>query len=158
MITPKESLTRARIVAEARGWIGTPYIHQAMLKGVGCDCLGLVRGVWRALYGLPPEMPPPYSPDWAEAGGVEALRDAALRHLAPVTIEAIRAGDMLLFRWRAHVPAKHVAIAAGEGAADGDVCSMVHAHDGGCVCEVPLSAWWRRHLAYAFSFPGVVDN
>ena len=35
------------IVAAARSWIGTPYRHQASLKGVGCDCLGLVRGVGR---------------------------------------------------------------------------------------------------------------
>lgn len=35
----------AKIIAQARGWIGTPYHHQARLKGVGCDCLGLVVGV-----------------------------------------------------------------------------------------------------------------
>lgn len=147
------NLTRDRIVREARGWIGTPYIHQAMLKGVGCDCLGLVRGVWATLYGCTPETPPPYSPDWAEAAGVEALRDAAARHLFPVSTNAIRPGDVLLFRWRVHVPAKHVAIAAGDGTA----LSMVHAHDGGSVCEVALSGWWQRHLAYAFMFPGVAD-
>lgn len=55
--------TRAAIVAEARGWIGTPYRHQASLKGVGCDCLGLVRGVWRNCIGDEPETPPPYAPD-----------------------------------------------------------------------------------------------
>ena len=55
------------VVAEARSWIGTPYQHQASLKGVGCDCLGLVRGVWRALYGEEPEHVPAYSRDWAEA-------------------------------------------------------------------------------------------
>ena len=38
---------REQIVAAARGWVGTPYRHQASLKGIGADCLGLVRGVWR---------------------------------------------------------------------------------------------------------------
>jgi hypothetical protein len=38
---------RSDIIAEARSWIGTPYAHQASVKGIGCDCLGLVRGVWR---------------------------------------------------------------------------------------------------------------
>ena len=28
-------------------WLGTPYRHQAATLGAGCDCLGLVRGVWR---------------------------------------------------------------------------------------------------------------
>ena len=48
-------LTRTAIVEEARAWIGTPYRHQASLKGVGCDCLGLIRGVWRAVMGEEPE-------------------------------------------------------------------------------------------------------
>ena len=33
------------IVAHARGWLGTPFHHQARLKHVGCDCLGLIVGV-----------------------------------------------------------------------------------------------------------------
>lgn len=152
-MSARARIVRESIVMEARRWIGTPYIHQAALIGVGCDCLGLVRGVWGALYGDPPETPP-YSADWAEAGGAESLRDAALRHLVPVAKEEARAGDVLLFRWRAHLPAKHLAIAAGEGGA----LSMIHAHDGGSVCEVALSAWWKRHLAYAFSFPGVSED
>mgnify|MGYP000486492631 CR=1 FL=1 len=36
-----------------------------------------VRGVWRALYGEEPETIPPYSRDWAEAGGRETLAEAA---------------------------------------------------------------------------------
>ena len=46
---------QTRIVAEARGWIGTPYLHQATAKGAGTDCLGLLRGVWRALMGQNPK-------------------------------------------------------------------------------------------------------
>ena len=44
--------TRADIVAEARAWLGTPWLHQARLKGVGTDCIGLIGGVALAL-GLP---------------------------------------------------------------------------------------------------------
>jgi len=62
------TLTRSQIVAKTRDWIGAPYQHQASLKGVGCDCLGLVRGVWRAVIGEEPERAPPYAPGWAEAG------------------------------------------------------------------------------------------
>jgi NlpC/P60 family putative phage cell wall peptidase len=143
-----QDITRAALVAEARSWIGTPYQHQASLKGVGCDCLGLVRGVWRGCVGAEPELAPPYAPDWAEAGHRETLAEAAQRHLAPSAFDRIAAGDVLLFRWRAVHIAKHAAIATGEG-------TMVHAHDGAAVCEVAFSPWWRRRLAYAFSFPGV---
>jgi NlpC/P60 family putative phage cell wall peptidase len=141
-------LTRAAIVAEARTWIGTPYRHQASLKGIGCDCLGLVRGVWRNCIGDEPEAVPPYAPDWAEAKGDETLAEAALRHLVPVARDDLKAGDVLLFRWRDGFVAKHVAIASSER-------SMIHAHDGAAVCEIALAPWWWRRLAYAFRFPGV---
>ena len=87
------------IVAEARSWIGTPYRHQASLKGVGCDCLGLLRGVWREVMGAEPELPPPYSPDWAEAGA-DTLVAAARRISSRSSARKSQAGDVLLFRWR----------------------------------------------------------
>jgi NlpC/P60 family putative phage cell wall peptidase len=133
------------IVAAARGWLGTPYLHQASLKNVGCDCLGLVRGVWRDVNGEEPETPPAYSPDWAEAGGVETLADAAKRHLVRVETRDIKAGDILLFRWKPHLPAKHAGIATSAN-------TMIHAQDGAVVSEITLSPWWRRHLAFVFRF------
>ncbi|KLK92709.1 peptidase P60 [Microvirga vignae] len=135
----------SRVVAEARSWIGTPYRHQASLKGMGCDCLGLLRGVWRGVLGTEPERPPPYSPDWAEAGA-DTLVAAARRHLIGIDVAAFEPGDVLLFRWRDTLPAKHCAIAT---LAD----TMIHAHDGASVAEVAFAPWWRRHLAYAFRFP-----
>jgi len=135
----------SRVVAEARSWIGTPYRHQASLKGIGCDCLGLLRGVWRNVLGAEPELPPPYSPDWAEAGA-DTLVAAARRHLVETGIAAFMPGDVLLFRWRDSLPAKHCAIATSAG-------TMVHAHDGAAVAEVSFAPWWRRHLAHAFRFP-----
>lgn len=141
-------ISRTLIIAETRDWIGTPYRHQASLKGVGCDCLGLVRGVWRGVIGDEPERAPAYAPDWAEAGGIEVLADAAARHLVAIERDAFGDGDVLLFRWRAGLPAKHAAIVT---AAD----KIVHAHDGAAVAEVALAPWWRRRIAYAFRFPGV---
>ncbi|SRR5581483_10224467 len=169
------SISRAVIIAEAQSWIGTPYRHQASLKGVGCDCLGLIRGVWRAVIGEEPEAPPPYAPDWAEAAGGEPLAEAARRHLIPLALTSLLAasphpnlpplagegregvsegglawgpGDVLLFRWRAGMTAKHAAIVTAPDL-------MVHAHDGAAVAEVAIAPWWRRRLAYAFRFPGV---
>ncbi|HXF90179.1 MAG TPA: NlpC/P60 family protein [Xanthobacteraceae bacterium] len=144
-------LTRTAIIAEARAWIGTPYRHQASVKGVGCDCLGLVRGVWRALVGPEPERVPPYARDWAEASAHEPLAAAGARYLVPLADpQNFAPGDVLLFRYRERYTAKHAAIAT---AAD----RMVHAHDGAAVAEVSISPWWRRRLAYAFRFPGIID-
>ncbi len=141
-------LTRIAILDEARGWIGTPYCHRASLKGQGADCLGLVRGVWRALIGPEPEPLAPYAPDWAEAGRAETLARTAARHLVEVPLPAALPGDVLLFRFRAHLPAKHVAILAEEG-------RIIHAYDGVSVCEGHLSPWWQRRIVSAFAFPGV---
>ena len=107
-----------------------------------------MRGVWRAVIGAEPERAPPYAPDWAEAASGEPLADAAARHLAPIDRDAFRDGDVLLFRWRANLPAKHAAIVTA-------AAPMVHAHDGAAVAEVAMAPWWRRRLAYAFRFPGV---
>ncbi len=143
-------VTRGQVVAAARRWLGTPYHHQASLCDVGCDCLGLVRGVWRELYGSEPQELPPYSHSWAESGGGEALAQAATRHLVPKPSGAAREGDVLLFRWRETLPAKHCAILSAPG-------RIIHAHDGAAVSEVALTPWWRRHLSHVFSFPEVRD-
>ncbi|RXT52634.1 peptidase P60 [Bosea sp. Tri-44] len=138
--------TRERIVTAARGWLGTPYHHQASLRGVGCDCLGLVRGIWRDLYRDEPEPTPPYSPYWTQQGAGETLALAAQRHLRPLDIEAAQPGDVLLFRWRQHLPAAHCAILTESD-------RILHAHDGATVSEVAFTGWWRRHLSHAFAFP-----
>ncbi|KQP61690.1 peptidase P60 [Methylobacterium sp. Leaf399] len=141
-----------RVVARARAWIGTPYRHQASLIGVGCDCLGLVRGVWREVHGPEPEVAPPYGASWAESAprGSDPLAEAAGRHLVPLPRPDAgtepEAGAVLLFAFRAHLPARHCAIATGAG-------TMIHAHDGAAVTEVALTRWWRRHLTHGFRFP-----
>jgi NlpC/P60 family putative phage cell wall peptidase len=145
----RDGLTRAMIVTVARGWIGTPYHHQASMPGVGADCLGLVRGVWREIYGSDAEAAPPYSRDWAEAGGEETMLAAAGRHLVAIEPAAALAGDVLIFRMRAGSVAKHAAIVSGDR-------TIIHAMEGAPACEVPLSRWWLRRIAGAFSFPGVV--
>ncbi len=129
-------------------WLGTPYRHQASLKGVGCDCLGLVRGVWRALHDTEPEKAPAYTPDWAEAAGVETLAEAAARHMAAIAPDDAEAGDILLFRWRSNLPAKHAAVLVSRN-------RMIHAQQGAAVAMATLSPWWRRRVAFAFRFPGV---
>jgi NlpC/P60 family putative phage cell wall peptidase len=133
----------AQVVAAARKWLGTPYRHQASLKHVGCDCLGLLRGVWREVLGPEPETAGPYAPGWAEATGDERLLSAAIRHMAPSG--EVSAGVVLIFRWRDGSPAKHIGIATSPD-------TFIHAQDGACVCEVALSPWWRRHLAGIFAF------
>ena len=143
-------MKRAEIVIAARDWLGTPYRHQASRKGVGTDCLGLLRGVWREMLGDEPEKAPPYTPDWAEAYGEDTLLDAARRHLTEIPVGEAKAGDILLFRMGMGVPAKHCAIISGSG-------KIIHAYWGRSVVETRLVPWWQRRIAAAFAFPDIED-
>lgn len=134
------------VVVAARTWIGTPYHHQASVKGVGADCLGLIRGVWREVQGEEAETPPGYSRDWGEVSGTETLIDAAARHMIAKGDAPPEPGDVLIFRMRAGSIAKHAAILATPA-------TMIHAVEDRRAAEVPFSAWWRRRLAAVFSFP-----
>ncbi|MEW2913330.1 peptidase [Leisingera sp. JC11] len=100
----------SRVVEAARGWIGTPYVHQASCKGAGCDCLGLIRGLWRELLGAEPELPPAYTMDWSEPQGAEALWQAAARHLVAKPLGEAAPGDVILFRMREGSVAKHLGV------------------------------------------------
>jgi len=141
-----------RAAAAAREWIGTPYRHGAAVRGAGADCLGLVRGVWRELYGSEPEAPGAYTPDWGEPAGVEVLWQAAARHLAAVAPDgALLPGQVLLFRLREGAIAKHLGILVRAGAAP----AFVHSYSGHGVVESALTEPWRRRIAARFTFPEI---
>ncbi|KAA0920160.1 peptidase [Aquicoccus porphyridii] len=140
---------RDDIVRAARGWIGTPYRHQAAMRGAGCDCLGLLRGVWREVLGAEPEPVPAYSMDWAEPQGDERLWQAARRHLLEVAPSDEALGDVILFRMRAGAVAKHLGLAARVG----PDATFIHSYAGHGVVESPLSTPWRRRIAARFRFP-----
>lgn len=136
--------TRAAVLRAAEGWLDTPYRHQASVKGIGTDCLGLIRGVWRELYGREPETPPAYTPDWAEASHAETLRDAAGRWLTPIA--APLPGDVLVFRMAPAAPCKHIGILAPND-------RVLHAYWGKAVVYSHLAPFWTRRHAASFTFP-----
>ena len=135
-----------RVVRLAEEWIGTPYRHQGATMGVGCDCIGLIRGVWRALYGVEPEVVPPYAADWAERSGDDRLLAAGERLFgAPVSSAGMMPGDVLLFRWRPDCAAKHAGIFCG---AD----RFIHAYEQAAVTRSVLVPTWRRRIAAVHRF------
>jgi NlpC/P60 family putative phage cell wall peptidase len=144
-------MTHRHIVRLARAWLGTPYHHQASARGIGTDCIGLIRGIYRELYGREAEASPAYSRDWAEASGEETLLAAARRHLVEIASDQAAPGDVLVFRYRGRAIAKHAAIMASP-------TTMIHAIEGAPVCEITISPSRRRHLAGAFRFPERVAN
>ena len=162
----RHSLHRSRIVAEARGWIGTPYRHQGSAKGVGCDCLGLVRGVWRAVYGSEAEPVPAYSSDWGQVTGEETMLAAARRHLVEVAADDLRPGNVVVFRMHRRAIAKHAGIltwagedrpSTGSGRGRG-AGRFVHAYQPMRVAENWLDDWWAKRIAAVFEFPGMANG
>lgn len=137
------------VVRRARGWIGTPYRHQASVRGAGTDCLGLLRGLWREMIGPEPVAMPGYTPDWAEASGREVLLEAGQRWLIRREGTVAAPGDVILFRMREGGIAKHLGIASGPAEAP----CFIHAYSGHGVVESPLSEPWRRRIAARFAFP-----
>jgi len=139
-----DPVTRAAVLASAESWLHTPYRHQSSVKHIGTDCLGLIRGIWRELYGAEPEIPPAYTPDWAEATGEETLRDAAARWLIPVTRS--QPGDALLFRMAPNAPCKHIGILEAPD-------RILHAYWGKSVVRSHFAPFWHRRHVASFAFP-----
>ncbi len=146
MTQPLAAVDPARVIAIARSWLGTPYHDQASLSGVGCDCLGLARGVWREVVGPEPFLIPPYSRDWGETGPREVLAEGARRMMIEVPPAEAGPGALVLFRMKPRAIAKHVGILTGND-------SFLHAYERLGVIEEPLTPSWRRRIAFAFLFP-----
>ncbi len=142
MISADPKLT----VAVARAWLCTPYHDQASLRGVGCDCLGLARGVWREVVGAESFPIPPYSRDWGEMGPREVLAEGAGRMMAEIALADLGPGALILFRMTPRAIAKHVGILT---TAD----SFIHSYERLGVVEEVLTPIWRRRIAFAFLFP-----
>ena len=130
-------MSPAIIVETARSWLGTPYRHLAATKHAGCDCLGLIRGVWAELYGALPEVPN-YR---AEARDHRDLLAAAEGRLQRVELGA---GAIVLFRLGA-VP-RHCGIMTGPG-------RFIHAQERIGVVEANLTEGWAKRVAGCFAFP-----
>ncbi|MGV3490137.1 MAG: NlpC/P60 family protein [Devosia sp.] len=133
----------ADIVAAARGWVGTPYRHRAALRGVGCDCIGLLAGVWAEVTGMSPPELPNYRADWRDGSHAAELQALAARWLQPRTVGP---GAVLLFRMGAAAVPRHCGIVVTDG-------RFVHAQERLGVVEGALSEGWQKRIAGVFAFP-----
>lgn len=99
-----EDETRAAIVAEARGWIGTPYVSNGMVKGKrgGTDCAMILIGVYANVGLIPKEFDPrPYAPQWHVHRNEEKYMAYVLRFVKETAGPPARApmpGDLVMFK------------------------------------------------------------
>ena len=89
---------RARLVAEAESWIGTPYHTGARLKGVGVDCLTFVVCAFESAGLIAPYTIPHYPPDWHLHRDDERYMRGVLEHCVEVAEEPLPA-DVVLWKF-----------------------------------------------------------
>jgi len=134
---------RDLIIAEARSWIGTPFHWEASVKGVGCDCKGLVAGVARNL-GRPEA-----ATAFANATAYHRQVDTKLLRRGLESLFDLAAtpspGDVLLLTVGGR--AQHMAIMTAPG-------RMIHTYGKGprCVIEVPMGNIWVSAIDSAWSW------
>ena len=129
---------------------GTATLAEFQTPGVfGGIVMGLLRGVWRELYGEEPEDVPAYTADWAEGSPAQTLRDGLARHLRAIPPAAMAPADVALFRMGRGGPARHCGI-VGERSSG---LTLIHACQGRRVREETFSPLWRRRLAFVFRIP-----
>jgi cell wall-associated NlpC family hydrolase len=140
--------TRAAVVAEARTWLGTPWVHQHRVKGHAVDCAGLVIGVARTL-GL-------VGPDFDVADYTRTpdgrLLDLCAAHMRPVSRAAMQPGDVVVVAVE-HDP-QHMGIVTPY---PGGRLAMIHATSVGGRGVVESRLVFTRVLQFraAFAMPGV---
>ena len=141
-------MTPESIEKAARQWIGTPFHHQASVMGVGCDCLGFVRGVYRQCGGAQSIAIPNYGLFWSERGQFN-LRDSLSEHLHLIPRGDAMVGDILLLRMRFGGSPRHLAVLSDAGH------SIIHCDSRYGVTEVPFAPMWSRLCAATFRFKEV---
>ena len=144
------SATGAEIVAEARRWVGTPWLHQACLRGVGCDCIGLVAGVARAM-GMPEAeawLADARFRGYGRTPKVADLFAACSIYLDRIAPSQLGLGDIGLFAI-AREP-MHFGIISGLAP-----IYLIHGYTGaGRVVENALAGKWTRRLVGAYRYRG----
>lgn len=140
-------ITRDDIVRVARGYVGTPFVHQGRVRGVGVDCFGLPICVARDLGVAIADIRAYHErPDGGQFVVLvrRALEEVDPRHTQP--------GDFLAFWVRVDGEPEHCGVRTYHG--------LVHAKDStnreaGKVVEHVMSEIWREHVFAAFRLPGV---
>lgn len=149
-----------QVIAEARTWVGTPYVHQHELKGVAVDCVGLILGVGKALdivdwteerwapyraYGRTP------NPARMRRGMHEFLVPVASTEDSLCPAAEAKPGMIVWLQWRNSLP-MHLAIV---GTIE-DRLTIIHAYNGAAKCvEHGFVDPWPGRVESVWKYPGL---
>lgn len=129
-------------IEEARSWIGTPWQHQARLKGIGVDCVGVVQKSYEKATGKKCEYEINYH-RIPPIGREERLEEILGVYFDKKEGKELERGDVMLFSFKNKL-SNHVGIYTGDG-------NMVHAWlDVNKVVEMPMDDAWKRSVKVVY--------
>jgi len=144
-------VTREDAVAEARAWLGTPFQHQGCLKGVACDCIGLVKGVGLALGLVDYDPASPEAQSFASYSLMpdsKRMRQGLAMWLVSIPVAEVLPADILFMAWTREP--QHVALRTDHG--------IIHSYSSvGKVVEHAFDESWQRRVVAAYRYPVFKD-
>jgi NlpC/P60 family putative phage cell wall peptidase len=144
----KSTRRAADVVAEARTWLGTRWQHQARVKGVACDCAGLVIGVARecGIVNLGFDVN-----GYAHYPDGETLERHCGTYMTRLQTAQIAPGDVILMRFEGEP--QHLGI-AGNYVHGG--LSIIHSYAvARKVVEHAIDDVWAKRIVAGYRMPGV---
>lgn len=137
-------ITRQMIIDKGREYLNTPFVHQARIKGVGIDCIGLVTGVARDLeiFDHDCTVYPKYS------DGTLLMREV-LKVFDVADIEDRLPGDVIIYWIDRHTKhPQHIGILTATG--------VIHTYDRvGKVVETTLQDNWKKRMTHCLKWRGI---
>ncbi len=136
-----------QVVSKAREWIGTPFHHQGRLKGIGCDCLGMLIGVAQEMnltssgiliHDLD-------NTNYSRTPNVQEMHSKLEKYFQAIEIENILDGDILLME--VDNSPQHLGIVATHSTG---CLSVIHALNRIGVSEHILTEAWKKRIYKAY--------
>jgi len=147
-------LTRMEVIADAHEWLNapTPYVHQARLKGVGTDCIGIVGGIARDR-GHPDGIAWERDPEahtYGKTPEPRKLVTLANKYLEPIRVLDVELADVVMIR--VEKDPQHFAIVVEVA----PVPYLIHASNmTGRVIKTRLDEHWRKRVLRAYRYRGI---
>lgn len=150
--TPPAAMPDADVVAEARTWLGVPWVHQGRSRD-GVDCAGLPCKVARATRGYTFDIA-----NYAAQAKDETMLALCAQHMQGVPLTALRPGLVVVMRYQNQ---RHMGILSTTPHTHDDgtpVLGIVHASSKfGKVVEHRLDGVHRRLCIAAFALRDLRD-
>lgn len=128
-----------RLAAAAEQWLGTPYRHNAKVRGVGVDCGRLAIGAAEdaGFFTKDSIVPGNYSTEWHLHRNEEKMLELVAKYCDEVPVTDMRRGDVLLFQYGR--VCSHAGIYLGDG-------RVIHSYveRGTIISELKDSMFYRR--------------